>query len=189
MHRMRWKYVRSPTEIILRACGANGALPRASGPQGSSTPQRAVRAETTLVHLEESRARGPRLPGQSWRQQWWEPGEGRGHGQDRVSPHRHQAPQRRWPSSSGLGLTLHMKGNKIRWNAAARAWGGCKGGWRLTHSCLLPANLQKNQLALSGLDKAQRAVKRGPFQGPGFVCKHGTVITNTIWDKMSSLHL
>lgn len=45
-------------EIILRAHGVNGALPRASGQQESSTPQKAVRAENTLVLLEESRAGG-----------------------------------------------------------------------------------------------------------------------------------
>lgn len=48
-------------EIILRAYGVNGALPRASGQQESSTPQKDVRAENTLVSLEESRARGLRF--------------------------------------------------------------------------------------------------------------------------------
>lgn len=45
-------------EIILRAHGVNGALPRASGQQESSTPQRAVRAENTLIHFEKNRAGG-----------------------------------------------------------------------------------------------------------------------------------
>lgn len=45
-------------EIILRAHGVNGARPRASGQQQSTTPRRAVRAENTLVHLKESRAGG-----------------------------------------------------------------------------------------------------------------------------------
>lgn len=44
-------------EIILRAHGVNGALPRASGQQESNTPQKTVRAENTFVLLEESRTR------------------------------------------------------------------------------------------------------------------------------------
>lgn len=159
MHRMRWKYVRSPTEIILRACGVNGALPRASGPQGSCTPQRPVRAEISLVHLEESRAKGPQVPGQPWQQHWREDGDGRACRHSRVRPYRHQTPRRRWPRKwlcqSGLGLTLHVKlnliqGDKIRWSAAVRAWGRCKGRWRLTYSCLLPVGVQGGGPACTG---------------------------------------
>lgn len=82
-------------EIFLRARGVNGVLPRASGPQGSRTSWRAVRAETTSFYLEKAEmgALDSLANPSSSRDKSIE--EGRAHGHSRVSPHGHWAAQRR----------------------------------------------------------------------------------------------